>query len=169
MKIFHLFLLSVLISPACIFAQDKNRLEETNQVTSCRLQVTNQVIGCRLQVVGANQAADHTVGRRSTELPLVDLSFQIDRGGKTTTNCELRTTNCDSLGQDLSCHLMMDPAELKNIENGTKAIGEVLGLFGKEAVATETAVVTGAGRSDIERVISSSNDSHQVLRLRGGG
>ncbi|HLB33293.1 MAG TPA: hypothetical protein VJK54_03555 [Chthoniobacterales bacterium] len=126
MKIFHLFLLSVLISPACIFAQDKNRLEETNQVTSCRLQVTNQVIGCRLQVVGANQAADHTVGRRSTELPLVDLSFQIDRGGKTTTNCELRTTNCDNLGQDLSCHLMMDPAELKNIEEGVDALRGVI-------------------------------------------
>ncbi|HLB33352.1 MAG TPA: hypothetical protein VJK54_03855, partial [Chthoniobacterales bacterium] len=82
-----------------------------------------------------------------------------------STNYELPTTNCNNQGHDLDCYLMMDPAELKNIEEGTKAVGEALGILGKEEIIT----AEGAGKGDIVNAVSSSNVSHQVLRLRGGG
>ena len=99
--------------------QDKNRLEAINQVR-----------GCRLQVVGANQAADQTIGSRRTELPI----GEIRQGAKITTNYELRTTNCNNSGTDLSCYLMMNPSTL---EEGTEALGEGLGFFGKTDVGVK--------------------------------
>ena len=46
----------------------------------------------------------------------MDLSFQIDQGGKTTTNCELPTTNWNNQSDDLDCYLMMDPAIVEGVE-----------------------------------------------------
>src|SRR3990167_2546098 len=67
----------------------------------------NQATGYRLQ----------TTGSKTAELPSED---KISQRTKTTTNYELRTTNCDNSNLDLSCHLSMDPAELKNIEEGVE-------------------------------------------------
>src|SRR3990167_1565327 len=162
-KIILSIILASSASSSLLVAENENRQEATNQVTGCRLQDKNRLkaIGYRLEEE-KNQRTDN----RKTELILED---QIGQRVKITTNYQLPTANCDNLGFDLSCHLMMDPAELKNIENGTQAIGEALGIVEKEVDTTETAVVTGAGRSAIERSIASSNSSHQVLRLRGGG
>src|SRR3990167_2683375 len=84
-----------------------------------------------------------------------------------TTNSQESTANCDNLGQDLSCHLMMTPSTL---EEGTKVVGEALGVFGKRTITAEATAVEGAGvgRGEVVNAIS-SNSSHQVLRLRGGG
>src|SRR3990167_1950251 len=67
----------------------------------------NQATGYRLQ----------TTGSKTAELPSED---KISQRTKTTTNYELRTANCDNSNLDLSCHLSMDPAELKNIEEGVE-------------------------------------------------
>ena len=56
-----------------------------------------------------------------------------------TANCQLPSANCDNLGQDLSCHLMMNPA---TPEEGAEALGEGLGVFGKR-VTTTTIANTG--------------------------
>ena len=90
--------------------------DNNNQVAG-----TNQVIGCRLQVVGANQAADQTVSSRRTELPLGEIRQQAEP----TTNCELRTANCNNQGDDLDCYLMMEPAA---IEEAGKALKRELGI-----------------------------------------
>ena len=146
-KIIPSLFLTILANSSLLLAQNGNRLKATDQVTGCRLQVAGSKMG---------------------ELPSED---QIKQGTKITTNYELPTTHCDNLGQDLSCHLMMDPAELKNIEEGTKSLEAVLGIVGKEAVAAERIVVAGAGveGSNIEGAFSSTSSSNQVLRLRDEG
>ncbi|HLB34189.1 MAG TPA: hypothetical protein VJK54_08145 [Chthoniobacterales bacterium] len=62
---------------------------------------------------------------------------------------------------DVAPKLMMNPS----LEEGTKAIGEALGVFGKRTITAEGTAVEGAGRSNVVNAVSSSN----VLRLRGGG
>ena len=68
---------------------------------------------------------------RKAELTLED---QIGQRTKTTTNYELRTANCGNLGQDLSCHLMMNPS---TIEEGTKAVEKYLGISERRAITAE--------------------------------
>ena len=113
------------------------------------------------QGTGTNQGT----GCRKSALPSEN---QTGQRAELTANCQLPTANCDNVGTDLSCHLMMNPS---TIENGTQALGEALGLLGKEAVTAERTMAEGegAGRSGIDRALSSSNSSNQVLRLRGGG
>src|SRR3990167_10612257 len=121
---------------------------------SCNLlfaQPINQVAGCRLQVAGC----------RKTELSSED---QIEQGVQTTTNYELRTANYNDQGNDLDCYLMMNPS---SIEEGTKVVGEALGIFGRGEEAAGVSS-TSEGRGDVAR-ISSSSLSNQVLRLRDGG
>ncbi|HLB34816.1 MAG TPA: hypothetical protein VJK54_11365, partial [Chthoniobacterales bacterium] len=101
-KIITSILLAVSVSSSLLLAQNGNRLKATNQVTGCRLQV-----------------ADNS----KKELPSED---KIGQGAKITTNYELPATNCDNLGQDLRCHLMMDP---KAAEEGVQAVKEGLGIF----------------------------------------
>src|SRR3990167_6215242 len=101
------------------------RLQVTNQVTCDRLQAlsrgqgtdyrvqvrnTNQVTGCRLQVVGTNQGAEYKVQRTGSKTEELTLEDQIKQGTKTTTNCQLPTANCNNQGDNLDCHLMMNPS-----------------------------------------------------------
>src|SRR3990167_3535838 len=102
---------------------------------------TNQVTGCRLQGTGAEMA----------ELLLED---QIGQGTEFTTNYELPTTNRDNLGQDLSYHLMMDPAELKNIEEGIEDLKGVLGSPAKADLSVSTTVRSPIGNNSSSAAIS---------------
>src|SRR3990167_2965727 len=119
-KIISFILLAASASCTILFAQAENRLEATNQVRGCRLQVvaSNQTTNYRLQIEDNNK----------TELSSED---QIEQGAQTTTNYELRTANYNDQGNDLDCYLMMDPEKLKQLEEGTEALGEGLGVFGK--------------------------------------
>ncbi|HLB33761.1 MAG TPA: hypothetical protein VJK54_05950, partial [Chthoniobacterales bacterium] len=112
-----------ILSAQALLAKSENRLEALSraQGTGYRLQVanTNQVTGCRLQGTGAEMA----------ELPLKD---QIRQRTKPTTNYELRTTNyelqtanCDNQGDNLDCHLMMDPVTSSMAEEGIEAISSL--------------------------------------------
>ncbi|HLB33776.1 MAG TPA: hypothetical protein VJK54_06030, partial [Chthoniobacterales bacterium] len=136
----------LLLNATILFAQEPIRGQDKNRL---------KAIGYRLEEE-KNQGIDN----RKTELILED---QIGQRAEITTNYELRTANCDNLGQDLSYHLMMNPA---TIEEEIKAVGEALGVFGKGEIITAEA--TGIGRGEIVNTISSSSPD-QVLRLRGGG
>src|SRR3990167_10290355 len=97
-------------------------------------QSEKQVAGYRLQCTGIRQ----------TTLPSEN---QIRQEAETTTNYELPTTNCDNSSQDLSCHLMMDPLI---IGKGAEALGEELGIVGKQAVSGKiSAVVTSVVSSPV--------------------
>src|SRR3990167_6437352 len=113
---------------------------------------TNQVTGCRLQGTGAEMA----------ELLLED---QIGQGTEFTTNYELPTTNRDNLAQDLSYHLMMDPAELKNIEGGIEDLKEVLGSPGKAGLSVSTAAHSPVGNSSSSAAILEARDSDAAATL----
>src|SRR3990167_5723024 len=133
----------------------------TNQVIDCRLKdrlkAANQVIGYRLQVAGLETTelfSENQIGQRAKlttnyEPPTTngDNSAEslnchlIEQGGKTTTNHELRTTNhelrttnCNNSRTDLNCYLMMDPSELKNIEEEAEFLEELLEIFGKNEI-----------------------------------
>ncbi|HLB33813.1 MAG TPA: hypothetical protein VJK54_06215, partial [Chthoniobacterales bacterium] len=155
-KIIPSLFLATLTSSSLLLAQSEK------QATDYRLQATNQVIGCRLQVVGASQAADQTVGRRRTELPLED---QIRQRTETTTNCELPTANCNNQDNDLDCYLMMDPAELKNIEGGIEDLKEVLGSPGKAGLSVSTAAHSPVGNSSSSAAILEARDSDAAATL----
>src|SRR3990167_1122667 len=172
-KIIASILLTASASCNLLFAQP------INQVAGCRLQAlsrgqgtdyrvqvrnTNQVTGCRLQVVGTNQGAEYKVQRTGSKTAELTLEDQIKQGTKTTTNCQLPTANCNNQGDNLDCHLMMNPS---SIEEGTKVVGEALGIFGRGEEAARVLSASG-GRDDVTR-ISSSSLSNQVLRLRDGG
>src|SRR3990167_3108509 len=90
-----------ILSAQALLAKSESRLETTSQVT-----------GCRLQGTGAEMA----------ELPLKD---QIRQRTKTTTNYELPTTNCNNQGNNLDCHLMMDPVTSSMAEEGIEAISSL--------------------------------------------
>src|SRR3990167_9552833 len=172
-KIIASILLTASASCNLLFAQP------INQVAGCRLQAlsrgqgtdyrvqvrnTNQVTGCRLQVVGTNQGAEYKVQRTGSKTAELTLEDQIKQGTKTSTNCQLPTANCNNQGDNLDCHLMMNPS---SIEEGTKAIGEALGIVGRGEEAAGVSS-TSEGRGDVAR-ISSSSLSNQVLRFRDGG
>src|SRR3990167_2270888 len=114
-KIISFILLTASASCTILFAQAENRLEATNQVRGCRLQLvaTNQTTNYRLQVEDNNKIELSSEG-------------QIRQQAKPTTNCELRTTNCNNSGTDLSCYLMMDPEKLKQLEEGACLVDEVI-------------------------------------------
>ncbi|HLB33744.1 MAG TPA: hypothetical protein VJK54_05865, partial [Chthoniobacterales bacterium] len=57
-----------------------------------------------------SQTKDH----RETELLSGD---QIEQGGKTTTNHELQTTSCNTQDDNLECYLMMNPEEIREVED----------------------------------------------------
>ncbi|HLB33816.1 MAG TPA: hypothetical protein VJK54_06230, partial [Chthoniobacterales bacterium] len=62
--------------------------------------------------------------------------------------------------------LMMNPS----FEEGTKAVGEALGIFGRgEGLEEISSVRVGAEGSDGVGAVSLSSSANQVLRLRGGG
>src|SRR3990167_3135706 len=108
-KIIPSILLAVLASSSLLLAQSEcdqvtgNRLQALSreQSTEYRLQVrnTNQVSGYRLQVAGTNQSTENQIRQQAEP-----------------------TANCNNLGQDLSCHLMMNPA----IEGEEKAIEKLI-------------------------------------------
>ncbi|HLB34319.1 MAG TPA: hypothetical protein VJK54_08815 [Chthoniobacterales bacterium] len=54
------------------------------------------------------------------------LFAQIDQQAKSTTNCQLSTTNCYNLAESLNCNLMMTPEELKELEEGAKKVEEAV-------------------------------------------
>ncbi|HLB34765.1 MAG TPA: hypothetical protein VJK54_11105, partial [Chthoniobacterales bacterium] len=136
-KIIPSILLAASAISSLLLAQAQNRLE----VRGDRLKETeNQSTDCRLQALSREQGT----GAEMAELPLVGLSFQIDRGGKTTTNYESPTANCDNSSLDLSYHLMMDPAELKNLEEGIEGLKGVFGSPGKTANSSKTPLGTAA-------------------------
>src|SRR3990167_9008460 len=148
-KIITSIFIAALASSNLLPAQVANRLETTKfQITDCRLKdrmkAINQVADCRLQVVGKRKAEDNhdleyrlqDTDNKKTELSSED---QIEQGAQTTTNSELPTVNCNSQGNDLDCYLMMDPEKLKKLEEGTEALGEGLGVFGKRVTTTTIA------------------------------
>ncbi|HLB33366.1 MAG TPA: hypothetical protein VJK54_03940, partial [Chthoniobacterales bacterium] len=73
-----------------LYAQNTNRLEETN----------NQTTGYSLQSTGSRKAT----------LPAED---QVERQIEPTANCQPPTANCDNA---LHCHLMMNPAMVEESE-----------------------------------------------------
>src|SRR3990167_7299762 len=111
----------------------------------------DQVIGYRLQGTGL----------KAEERPLED---QIRQRTETTTNCQLPTANCDNSSLDLSCHLMMDPAELKNLEKGIEDLKGVFGSSDKTASPSKTAVATTATTCF---PVGSSSSSAVVTGQRG--
>src|SRR3990167_4640251 len=149
-KIISFILLTASASCTILFAQAENRLEATNQVRGCRLQLvaTNQTTNYRLQVEDNNKIELSSEG-------------QIRQQAKPTTNCELRTTNCNNSGTDLSCYLMMNPATL---EEGEEALGEGLGVFGKKATLSKTPVVaTAVAYSPVGSSYYSSSSNASVI------
>ena len=70
--------------------------------TGCLFAQTNQIKGCRK----AESLSEN----------------QIRQGAETTTNHELRTTNCDNSAESLNCYLMMNPA----VEGAEKAIESLI-------------------------------------------
>ena len=117
------------------------------------------------------KAVTISLGLLSTQTLIAQAENQINQQAEITVNCQLPATNCDNSSQDLNCHLMMNPS---SIEEGTKAMGKALGILRKgeittaERVAAEEEREAEAGRGEVVNAIS-SNSSHQVLRLRGGG
>src|SRR3990167_5841390 len=136
-----------ILSAQALLAKSENRLETTSQVT-----------GCRLQGTGAEMA----------ELPLKD---QIRQRTKPTTNYELRTTNyelqtanCDNQGDNLDCHLMMDPVTSSMAEEGIEAISS---LRAKPSVLKKergSASATAQGGFTIA-VSSTSNDIQYAAHI----
>ena len=124
------FCLAISVSSSFLLAQNGNRLKATNQVTGCRLQV---------------------VGNRKAELPSED---QIGQQVKTTTNYELPTTNCNNQGNDLDCYMTMNPAELKNIEEGIENLRGMSRSSGELVVSARVDVNTAEvqGASEVEDV-----------------
>src|SRR3990167_10818828 len=159
-KIITSIFIAALASSNLLPAQVANRLETTKfQITDCRLKdrmkAINQVADCRLQVVGKRKAEDNhdleyrlqDTDNNKTELSSED---QIGQGAQTTTNYELRTANYNDQGNDLDCYLMMDPEELKKIEEGIEDLKGGCGSSEKTASLSKTAVVTtGVARSAI--------------------
>ena len=47
------------------------------------------------------------------------------------------TANCNNQGGNLDCYLMMDPAELKNIEEGVEGLKGILGSPTKKSVLSK--------------------------------
>ncbi|HLB33590.1 MAG TPA: hypothetical protein VJK54_05085, partial [Chthoniobacterales bacterium] len=177
-KIIPSILLAASASSSLLLAQNEK------QATGCRLQVENRLKaeGYRLEMPLLRQKMEDRrwkmeVKDQGCSLQEVEDNAIISRGKdndfdnqssllepileRSSTPIFYLPSSISYLG--VTPKLMMDPAELKNIENGTQAIGEALGIVEKEVGTTETAVVTGAGRSAIERSIASSNSSHQVL------
>src|SRR3990167_1080687 len=113
---------------------------------------TNQVTGCRLQGTGAEMA----------ELLLED---QIGQGTEFTTNYELPTTNRDNLAQDLSYHLMMDPAELKTVQEGIEDLKGVFGSPGKAGLSVSTTVHSPVGNSSSSAAMLEARDSDAAATL----
>src|SRR5476649_2579276 len=95
-KIIFTFLFAVLASSSHLLAQNGK------QTTDYRLQTT---------------------GSKTTELPLKNL---IEQGAEITANNELPTSNCNNQGDDLDCHLMMNPAMVGETEEAIEKfiIGE---------------------------------------------
>ena len=123
-----------ILSAQTLFAKSESRLETTSQVT-----------GCRLQGTGAEMA----------ELPLED---QIRQRTKTTTNCELRTVNCDNQGDNLDCHLMMDPQE---IEEAEKTLKKGLGISNKKTSPARPSEFTETHTD------SANSNTFTILQNRG--
>ncbi|HLB33220.1 MAG: hypothetical protein A3F67_04095 [Verrucomicrobia bacterium RIFCSPHIGHO2_12_FULL_41_10] len=96
---------------------------------------------------------NQVAGLKTTKLPLVDFSFQVDQEVRTTTNC-------NNQGDDLDCYLMMDPTTL---EEGAGVLGEGLGVFGKKATSAQTSVgTTSASRSPVGNSSSSVTGSGKI-------
>src|SRR3990167_2738414 len=78
-----------------------------------------------------------------------------------TTNCQLPTANCNNSSLDLSCYLMMNSS---TIEEGTKAAGEALGIWGREeGISGALSVRAGLGRNNGVSAVS-SNVRLQTIR-----
>src|SRR3990167_1876546 len=138
-KIIQSILLTASTSCNLLFAQAaiREQVKDTSQITDYRLQSKNRFKETEIQ----------TTDNRKTELSSED---QIGQGAQTTTNYELRTANYNDQGNDLDCYLMMDPEELKKIEEGIEDLKGGCGSSEKTASLSKTAVVTtGVARSAI--------------------
>ncbi|HLB34585.1 MAG TPA: hypothetical protein VJK54_10175 [Chthoniobacterales bacterium] len=69
-------------------------------------------------------------GLKTAELPLKDLTVQRAES----------TTNCNNQGSDLGCYLLMDPAELKPLEEGIEDLRGVFRSSGESGVPSKVAV-----------------------------
>src|SRR3990167_8104310 len=124
-------LLAVLLSANYIVAPISIRAQSADDKGEDRLKAINQVTSYSLQMLSREQ------GRNNSEkaLPLEDqIGQRIEP-----------TTKCNNQGNNFDCYLMMDPAELKNIEEGLEALGEVLGISGRGAVIPESTMAEGEG------------------------
>src|SRR3990167_4261594 len=90
------------------------------------------------------------------------LEDQIRQRTKATTNYELPTTNCNNQGDDLDYYLMMDPEELKNVEEGIEKLRGDLGSSIKTPSPSKTVVaITTTTLSPIENSSSSAVQSRK--------
>ena len=122
-----------------------------NQVTGNSEQALSreQRTGCRVQLIDS----------RKRELGLEDY---IGQQANITTNYELPTTNCNNQGAGLDCYLMMDPAELKNIEEGIEG---VKGSSGKVGISSKVVDTISA----IDSPVRSSSSSVTALEKTTSG
>ncbi|HLB34448.1 MAG: hypothetical protein A3F67_06660 [Verrucomicrobia bacterium RIFCSPHIGHO2_12_FULL_41_10] len=133
-----------LSSEGQIQQQAKLTTNYNNQTTGYRLQDKNRLKaeGYRLK-----ETESLTKDNREAELASGD---QVEQGGKSTTNYQLPTTNCNNQGVNLDCCLMMNPATL---EEGVEALRERLGICGKRVTITEiTNTASQATRVDVALV-----------------
>src|SRR3990167_4972522 len=61
-----------------------------------------------------------------------------------TANSELSVANGDNSDNDLSCYLMMNSVELKNLEKGAGTLRDELGAFGKKITPSQTPIAARA-------------------------
>ncbi|HLB34447.1 MAG TPA: hypothetical protein VJK54_09475, partial [Chthoniobacterales bacterium] len=127
-----------------------------NQVTGCRLQSLSREQGMGNGVQATRSREQDTDNReqvRKKSKKTLPLEYQIRQRAKVTTNYELPTANCNSQGNDLDCYLMMDPGELKNIEEGIENLKGGFGFSGKTAVVKTTAMGSPVGSSSSSAMI----------------
>ena len=106
-----IYFLTILLSIHYLLAQNENRLKAINQVTGDRLQDEN-----RLKAEGYRLKETESQTKDNREAGLAS-EHQIGQRAKTTTNHELPTANGNNLDQGLNCYLMMNPSEIKEIED----------------------------------------------------
>ncbi|HLB34434.1 MAG TPA: hypothetical protein VJK54_09410, partial [Chthoniobacterales bacterium] len=136
-KLISSILLAVSVSSSFLLAKSESKqVIGTNQVTSDRLKDRLEAIGYRLE-----EERNQEAGSREATLLLGDkISQQVGP-----------TTNCDNQGDNLDCYLLMDPVELKKVQEG---IEDLKGLFGSPkkadlgvSTAAHSPVESGSSRA----------------------
>src|SRR3990167_7381201 len=168
-KIIPSLFLAILASSSFLLAQSENRLEATNQVTGCRLELagTNQTTGCRLQVAEEikivpledliGQRVETTTNYNNNQ----DTGYRLqDTDTNQNTDCRLQhvadkckiasllrndTIPISNLPSSISYlgmtpKSMMDPAELKPLEEGVERLRGAFGLSGESSSSFQSAV-----------------------------